>query len=937
MEGDKQEQRDDTEDAGGNRGGRRSVSPAADGSFVTVQEDPASSEAPKSASSSQSQETHLTVSSGTRRRHQPKLSLQLEKGLSAFDAEEFDKIGKGKSSSSSSSKQSSPTKQPLSARSHDSTGSAKEVSNSLQAQPAEQPAVSPRGASMQLSKAWDPSPRVSQKPSRDQIGDRDAEGESDNEGRATARARAASKAITINSIRQHIRHRLLASKESCDRELRRIVGAINNYVELELERQEDEGRHSVMDDDRDVEELEEVFTNDADDAAADAPSPSAVEEGEEASAASSALSKPVPMSRGGSNSSSFSAGAAAAAAAITGSGTSAAHHKAAQEAGAVADAPNSESHARSPSGSLFTSPTLGGLREAAAVRSAREYKLPAPPPVNLASATATSPRTVSTASSNPAKPSNLNPLSRAQSLSRAGPRSVSNSRSTSRSHSPMPGAMLNSAISASSGSPRLSPSRRTRTLPTEEHGPQPWMQPLEELVAVAMEVLDVSINSLIARPGSCSELISRIQSIGRFWDEHPDWAGRGWFIQVLLAVAGLSRVVEWWEAEKGFWNFNDDDEQDAEPIRFILGGHGDNAQGEAADPESGKTSGFWLPSTASSPTRERAFSVAPVDANAATRTSGTNSPASGLMRRELEPSQDPVQRSVSPAKDVIAASARDGQDGEEADADADGDMTIVDRARQIPKRQISTGSDSRAVVDSTSEAAQEQPTEEQEQDVSDAVDVTADNLQQASQQVPQNFRSAGINVLMELSMDDQRLLYLSPAWKTVLGSDPAELYDTPIEDLLAPGDGDVFAEASRHLAADQSHTVEAVFRLRVEKTLASSSSSASSMDQSESSDAVYFQEMEGKGMLVIDRQTGTPRTRCGSSRRLDLLNGKTSCRMRASVKADVRSAPCWTSRPRHLPTLHPSRWSRCCAVSASETFQRGSLRSTARSATRRIV
>lgn len=41
------------------------------------------------------------------------------------------------------------------------------------------------------------------------------------------------------------------------------------------------------------------------------------------------------------------------------------------------------------------------------------------------------------------------------------------------------------------------------------------------------------------------------------------------YVQLLLAVAGLSRVVEWWEAEKGFWNFADQKE-DVEPLTFVL-------------------------------------------------------------------------------------------------------------------------------------------------------------------------------------------------------------------------------------------------------------------------------------------------------------------------------------------------------------------------------
>jgi hypothetical protein len=40
-------------------------------------------------------------------------------------------------------------------------------------------------------------------------------------------------------------------------------------------------------------------------------------------------------------------------------------------------------------------------------------------------------------------------------------------------------------------------------------------------------------------------------------------------VRVLLAVAGLSRVLEWWDAEKGFWNFEPEDEDDGEEICFF--------------------------------------------------------------------------------------------------------------------------------------------------------------------------------------------------------------------------------------------------------------------------------------------------------------------------------------------------------------------------------
>jgi len=42
------------------------------------------------------------------------------------------------------------------------------------------------------------------------------------------------------------------------------------------------------------------------------------------------------------------------------------------------------------------------------------------------------------------------------------------------------------------------------------------------------------------------------------------------YVQLLLAVAGLSRVVEWWEAEKGFWNFAPEGNEDVEPLHFVI-------------------------------------------------------------------------------------------------------------------------------------------------------------------------------------------------------------------------------------------------------------------------------------------------------------------------------------------------------------------------------
>ncbi len=352
---------------------------------------------------------------------------------------------------------------------------------SLDVKPAEHPNISPRKSSMQLSQAWDPSPRPAHKTLADDTTHRDAPFDSDNEGRSAAKARLPpSRSPSTRSASIFVIVFWPPKRAAIGSSVASLEPSTTLWSS-KWERQEDADPHSVMDDDRDVEELEEVFVDDADDAE-DAQDSSALlmdETGQALPADVSSMSRSQSMSRAASNSSTFSADAAAVAAAITGSSASQPDSNRDGDAKA-ADAAN-EQQAHSPSGSLFTSPSLGGLREAAALRSAREYKLPAPPPVNLAGATATAPRTVSTPSSQPTKPSNLNPLGRAQSLSRPGARAASLSRSTSRSHSPMPGVMMTSSVSASSGSPRLSPSRRTRALPAEESGPRPWMQPLEEL------------------------------------------------------------------------------------------------------------------------------------------------------------------------------------------------------------------------------------------------------------------------------------------------------------------------------------------------------------------------------------------------------------------------------------------------------------------------
>ena len=130
--------------------------------------------------------------------------------------------------------------------------------------------------------------------------------------------------------------------------------------------------------------------------------------------------------------------------------------------------------------------------------------------------------------------------------------SASSSRSTSRSRSPyphrgsLPSGVIDDAID----------------------GDSKFLAALQVLIVCATDVLDLSVNSLLSRPGICPEIIGRVQKVGQSWDDHDDWPGRDWYVDILMAVANLNRVLDWWEAEKGFWNF---DEEDAnEPLLFVM-------------------------------------------------------------------------------------------------------------------------------------------------------------------------------------------------------------------------------------------------------------------------------------------------------------------------------------------------------------------------------
>ncbi|TFY83938.1 hypothetical protein EWM64_g55 [Hericium alpestre] len=147
-------------------------------------------------------------------------------------------------------------------------------------------------------------------------------------------------------------------------------------------------------------------------------------------------------------------------------------------------------------------------------------------------------------------------------------RSAQSSRSTSRSRSPLP-PTTHSSFSESLANVAPRDNRRSSRILIDDPV-DPIMTNLYELISVATDVTEMTLAQLTAQPKICESIVQRVQDIGKAWDDHPDWHGRNWYVQVLLAVASLSRVVEWWEAEKQFWNFDDNDDEQEEPLLFVM-------------------------------------------------------------------------------------------------------------------------------------------------------------------------------------------------------------------------------------------------------------------------------------------------------------------------------------------------------------------------------
>lgn len=318
--------------------------------------------------------------------------------------------------------------------------------------------------------------------------------------------------FSMHTVRQQIRLRLVSAKENCDKELRKIIHGISTHVEVELHKDLAPSPAPGMTDDGRFNELtaeaESLF------GAYGTQGPFEMDSESEALAdVDDGVEETVHTDSDG--------------------GTS---RPSSRMKSPLLSPGTSSTGTRRPSSGAGTRP-----------RSPRRTSL-APRKRNLTSVP---------------RPPDFTGYALSESKAKSGSASGATSRSSSRSRSPLPPALRN--VSNGSRSPALS---SHSNLPSSI-AQSAFIVLLQEIITVATEILDTPVTKLTAHPGSCAEFIGRVQQIGKAWDDNPELACRGWYVQLLLAVAGLSRVLEWWEAERGFWTFDDNDDADAEPILFV--------------------------------------------------------------------------------------------------------------------------------------------------------------------------------------------------------------------------------------------------------------------------------------------------------------------------------------------------------------------------------
>ncbi|KAG0280527.1 hypothetical protein BGZ95_009763 [Linnemannia exigua] len=389
--------------------------------------------------------------------------------------------------------------------------------------------------------------------------------------------------------------------------------------------------------------------------------------------------------------------------------------------------------------------------------------------------------------------------------------------SQQRSHSRVSSlSRRNTSAAYSPGTPVTSSPNANVTLISEDsYQPTPFILTLQELISVAQLMLDTPLKTILDNKGACTNFVTKLQVIGKAWDYNSNWPCRAWYVKALLAVAGLARVVQWWEAERNHWaqsaNIPIKSKDSSRPSSLYvakqdltgtsLGQIADNSAAKdivahAQIPTGGEGVGFnSTPSPQQPPATETGLQVTGADV------SMEESDLEGAEAGEL-----PGLVAIDTLADIL-----------EKDSDAQ-------------------------------------------------TRLTKDDILQLKREAE---RGQSKNVVLELSldMDDVTILYLSPSWSELLGFDWQELTDMPISTFLTEEECNVFRDATQRLLEDDQSTLELTFHLLSEFSPPSSFDDSSSSQSehftyihssNQQGEAGHYLKMIGRGMLIYERTTGEP-------------------------------------------------------------------------------
>ena len=270
----------------------------------------------------------------------------------------------------------------------------------------------------------------------------------------------------------------------------------------------------------------------------------------------------------------------------------------------------------------------------------------------------------------------------------------------------------------------------------------PFVSTLHDLISVCTDILDMSPSALTSKPGMGADLVRKVQEVGRAWDAHPDWYGRTWYITVLLAVATLARVVEWFEAERQFWNFEDDDaEGEIEALTFVL----------KPESEMGFKNGHE--------SRERDDS---------------------MPRTPLAPSsvldENPLRLSRDTSLVQLHHESRRSRDERVPQKDLRGSMLIGDQGLPSPSPAMTERPAPQPSPVPSTQTLQapspgQQPGASEGQNPSDGTVVASESMRvEAGEHLRQKADKAKTsNILMELNLDGEHFLYINRNWYDVIG------------------------------------------------------------------------------------------------------------------------------------------------------------------------